>query len=59
MNELRTYAEYLRKRAERAEEFANLADKYPDADTKNLVISLFNHGELSVEDVQKMLDSEK
>lgn len=59
MNELRIYAEYLRKRANRAEEFADLADKYSDADTKNLVISLFNHGELSAEDVQKMLDNEE
>lgn len=59
MNELRTYAEYLRKRANRAEEFADLADKYSDTDTKNLVISWFNHSELSAKDVQKMLDSEQ
>lgn len=59
MNELRTYAEYLRKRANRAEEFADLADKYSDTDAKNIIISWFNHSELSAKDVQKMLDSEQ
>lgn len=59
MNELRAYAEYLRKRANRAEEFADLADKYSDTDTKNLIISWFNHSELSAENVQKMLDSKE
>ena len=58
MNELRIYAEYLRKRADRVEEFADLWEKYPNPDIRSQIISWVNNTELSAKDAQEILDSE-
>lgn len=59
MNELKELAIYLRKRADRAEAFSVLLDRYCHRDEEyHQIMAWFNHSEITAEEMEKILDEE-